>query len=118
MTKVMIVDDDRTTVSLLQTLLELDGYEVVVVARGMDVIPKVEQERPELIMLDYHLADTDGVTVIHDLRNHAKFAQIPILVASGIDVSQEVLAAGADDFLVKPFEPSDLPAIFNRLIGQ
>jgi DNA-binding response OmpR family regulator len=113
--KVMIVDDDRTMTSLMQTLLELDGYEVVIVSRGGDVVAKAEQTRPDIIVMDYHLADTHGVEIVKDIRAHSTLSQTPIVIASGMDVSEEVLAAGANEFLTKPFDPDDLPVIFKRL---
>lgn len=119
MTKIMIVDDDQTTTSLLQTLLELDGFDVVVVRRGADVIPKAIQEKPELIMMDYHLADMEGSDIIRDIRKHANntLRTVPIIMASGMDVSIEAMDAGANKFIVKPFEPSELPDMFNSLIS-
>jgi CheY-like chemotaxis protein len=117
MTKVMIVDDDRNTVKLLQTLLELDGYEVSVAPRGMDVIPTAEQSLPDIFLMDYHLADMDGVEVVRALRQHAIFANTPIIMTSGLDVSEEAREAGANTFLVKPFEPGDLPTLFKQLLG-
>ncbi len=117
MPKVMIVDDDRTTVTLLKTLLELDGFEITVVGRGADVIPTIEQVKPDLLFMDYHLADMDGVDILRELRAEGSFMNIPIVMTSGLDVEEEVMAAGATAFLVKPFEPSDLPDLFNRLIA-
>lgn len=111
----MIVDDDRTMTSLMQTLLELDGYQVTIVSRGSDVITKAEQTRPDIIVMDYHLADTHGVEIVKDIRAHSTLSQTPIVIASGMDVSEEVLAAGANEFLTKPFDPDDLPVIFKRL---
>lgn len=113
----MIVDDDSTTTNLLQTLLELDGYDVVVVARGMDVIPTAETTQPDLILMDYHLNDMHGVEVLKAIRNHPHMASMPVIIASGMDKSDEALAEGANDFLMKPFEPDDLPALFERYIG-
>ncbi len=112
----MIVDDDQTTVSLLKTLLELDGFDVTVVRQGADVIPTAEKSPPDIFLMDYHLSDVDGVDIVRDLRAHDGLAHIPIVVASGLNVRDEVLEAGANDFLIKPFEPSDLPVIFQRLI--
>jgi len=117
LTKVMIVDDDRNTVKLLQTLLELDGFEVSVAPRGADVMPIAEQSMPDIFLMDYHLADMDGVDVIRQLRAHSTFAQTPIVMTSGLDVEQEALEAGANKFIVKPFEPGDLPSLFNSLIA-
>lgn len=115
MAKVLIVDDDKTTVMLLQTLLELDGFEIATTGRGADVIEHIEQFQPDVVLMDYHLSDMEGVDVLKEMRA-GKHAAMPVVMASGLDVGEEVLAAGANEFLVKPFEPGDLPGIFNSLI--
>lgn len=117
MTKVMLVDDDRTTVKLLQTLLELDGFEISVAGRGSDVMPLAKEKSPQIFLIDYHLADMDGVEVVRALRDTEQFANTPIVMTSGLDVGSEAMDAGANHFLVKPFEPEDLPALFNSLIA-
>ncbi|MEL6272627.1 MAG: response regulator [Chloroflexota bacterium] len=116
MAKVLIVDDDKTTVMLLQTLLELDGFEIQTVGRGADVISKTDEFRPDVILMDYHLSDMYGVDVLRALRSHDDYATLPVVMASGKDVADEVMAAGANKFLVKPFEPDELPPLFNSLI--
>jgi len=115
--KVMIVDDDQTTTSLLETLLELDDFEVMSVSRGGDVISKAEQFLPDIFLMDYHLTDTEGVVILREIRKHDTLKNLPVIIASGMDVEDEVMAAGANDFLVKPFEPADLPRLFNELIN-
>jgi CheY-like chemotaxis protein len=115
--KVLVVDDDRNTVKLLQTLLELDGFEVAVSPRGADVIPTAEATHPDIFLMDYHLADMDGVEIVRALRAHPIFGKVPIVMTSGLDVSEEVLEAGANKFIIKPFEPSDLPILFNSLLA-
>ena len=117
MAKVMLVDDDRNTVKLLQTLLELDGYEVEVAVRGADVIPTAEQANPDIFLMDYHLSDMDGVDVLRDLRGMDAYVELPIVMTSGLDVVEEVIEAGANAFLVKPFEPDELPGLFHKLIA-
>jgi CheY-like chemotaxis protein len=102
--KIMIVDDDRITVSLLQTLLELDGFEVVIVPRGLQVLEKALLEHPDIFMLDYNLSDTTGVEVVRILRATSEFAKTPIVIASGLNAEDEVLAAGANAFLIKPLD--------------
>jgi DNA-binding response OmpR family regulator len=113
----MLVDDDRTTTSLLQTLLELDGFDVVSVARGADVIPTAEKAQPHAILMDYHLTDTNGVEVLKKIRVHATLSHLPVVIASGMNVHDEAMGAGATQFLIKPFEPADLTPLFNKLIG-
>jgi len=110
----MIVDDDRSTTSLLKTLLELDGFEVSVAVRGADAVPMAEKNPPQAIVLDYHLTDMHGTQIIRAFREHAALAETPIIVSSGMDVSDEVLAAGATAFLGKPYDPSDLSALLAR----
>ena len=117
MAKVMIVDDDQTTTSLLETLLELDGFDVMTVSRGGDVITKAETFMPDIFLMDYHLADTHGVDILRDIRKHEGLHTIPVVIASGMDVEIEVMDAGANKFLVKPFEPAELPTLFNELIN-
>lgn len=115
--KVMIVDDDRTTVRLLQTLLELDGFEISTAGRGMDVIPLAQKVQPDLFLMDYHLADTDGVEIIRALRQpDSPFVDTPIVMTSGMNVEGDALEAGATAFLIKPFDPEYLPKLFNQLI--
>ncbi len=115
--KVMIVDDDRTTVALLKTLLEMDGFDVVLVPRGGMVLDKAHEENPDIFLVDYHLSDMEGTTVAKSLRADSKFARAPIVMASGLNVEDEAKAAGVNMFLVKPFEPGNLAGIFNKLLS-
>ena len=117
MPKVMIVDDDQTTVKLLQTLLELDGFDVSISPRGADALSLADKVVPDIFLLDYHLSDMDGVDILREMRAGGPFANTPVVMTSGLDVEDEVMEAGATAFLVKPFEPDDLPVLFNRLIA-
>jgi len=115
--KVLIVDDDRTTVKLLQTLLELDGFDVSAVGSGGEVIDAANAFQPDIFLMDYHLSDMDGVDILREMRAGGPFEATPIVMTSGLDVEDEVMEAGASAFLVKPFEPDALPVLFNKLIG-
>jgi DNA-binding response OmpR family regulator len=114
----MIVDDDRTTVTLLQTLLEMDGFDVVLVPRGAMVLEKARQEKPDIFLVDYHLSDMDGTTLVRNLRADAQFAQTPVVISSGLNVEDEAKRAGANQFLIKPFEPSSLAGLFLKLLEK
>jgi len=116
--KLMIVDDDQTTVKLLTMLLEMDGFDVVVVARGGQVMDKAREFSPDIFMLDYHLADMEGTDVITKLRADPQFAKTPVVMASGLNVEDEAKKAGANLFLIKPFEPASLAGIFNKLLSS
>ncbi len=111
------MDDDRTTVKLLQTLLELDGFEVVMAPRGEDALKLIRERLPDLMLIDYHLSDMAGIEVVARLRAEQQFAKLPIVMTSGLDLKEEALAAGANRFLVKPFEPGRLSTLFRDLLG-
>ena len=117
MPKILIVDDDRTTVKLLQTLLEMDGFDVAVVARGQMALEMAHEVEPDIFLVDFHLADMEGVELVTKFRADPAFADKPIVIASGLDVEDKALSAGADMFLVKPFEPNKLAGIFYDLLG-
>ena len=118
MPKVMIVDDDRTTVTLLQTLLEMDGFDVILCPRGGDVLEKTRKQRPDLVFMDYHLTDMESLGVLKAIRADPEVVSTPVVMTSGLDVSETCKAAGANEFLLKPFEPSSLAGLFNRLIEK
>lgn len=116
MPRVMIVDDDRTTVTLLETLLSMDGFDVTLVARGSDVLPIAHRERPDIFLIDHHLSDIEGPEVIRALRADPDFADAPIILVSGLNVAEEARRAGASLFLIKPLEPSTLADTLNSLL--
>jgi CheY-like chemotaxis protein len=102
--------------SLIKTMLEMDGFEVTVIPRGSQVLEKAHADPPDVFMIDFNLNDIDGVEVTRHLRQDPHFAKTPILMASGLDVEKEALAAGVTQFVLKPFEPSDLAEILAQLI--
>lgn len=116
MPKIMIVEDDPTSVKLLKILLEeVHGYEVSIARRGLEVLSLATMTPPDLFLVDYHLMDMDGITLIKSLRATELFAKTPIVMASGLDVEHEAKAAGANAFLTKPYEPDDLSDLFKTL---
>jgi DNA-binding response OmpR family regulator len=114
--KIMIVDDDRTTTTLLETLLSMDGFDVVLVARGNDVLKLAHREHPDIFLIDYHLADVDGTEVVEALRADPQFANAPIVVASGMNVEPQSIEAGASMFMVKPLNPGTLAETLHGLL--
>ena len=101
------MEDDRTTVKLLQTLLELDGFEVVMARRGEDALKLTREQSPDLMLIDYHLSDMAGVEVVTRLRAEQQFAKLPIVMTSGLDL-QEERGRWREPLLAKPFEPGRL----------
>ena len=119
MPSVLLVDDDHTLTSLLKTLLELEPVEfhVRISALGRDALESAEADPPHLIMVDYHLKDMNGLELVAAIRDHEILYDTPIVMASGMDIHKEAIDAGVDKFILKPFEPGDLPGLFLDLIG-
>jgi DNA-binding response OmpR family regulator len=116
----MLFDDDETMVSLLQTLLELEGYQVVLPATtsGMDgVIEMITRERPALLLLDVHLNHINGLDLLRSLRQSSELKSIHILMTSGMDLSHECCIEEADGFLMKPYMVEDLMLKIKNVLG-
>jgi CheY-like chemotaxis protein len=108
MTKVMLAEDDPTMVSLLKTLLRLEGLDSVELSPDEDVLNAVARENPSVLMLDVHLAQGNGLDFLREMRADPRFSKLYVLMASGMDLRDECLAAGANAFLLKPFMPDVL----------
>ena len=116
--KVMVVDDDRTMVTLLRTLLELDGYQVVQPKTAASVLESIAAERPDLVLMDVFLKGHDGIDLVRGLRKLPELAQTPVVMTSGMDVSEQSLAAGANSFMLKPYDPEVLLQTIRSQLGQ
>ena len=114
MSKVLIVDDDRTMVSLLKILLEMDGFDVSNLSMGGKLIEKVRDEKPDLILMDVFLSDADGKEVLAELRNTTDLADLRVVMTSGMDLADQCMDAGADAFLLKPYTPEQLMKIIQQ----
>lgn len=118
--KIMIVDDDVDMVDATKMVLEMEGYEVVTAHDGDEALQKVEAEMPDLILLDRYMPGKTGVEVCKILKGRAKTKNIPVLIftASGSDLPDLVVQAGADGYFLKPFAPEDLLAEVKKRLEQ
>lgn len=110
MTRILVVEDDRSLVRALVSNLEVRGYEVAVAGDGAEAIRRAADHRPDLVILDLGLPGVDGLAVLASLRG---WTDIPVLVLSarGGEIDKiEALDAGADDYVAKPFGMGELLA--------
>ncbi|HOW69581.1 MAG TPA: response regulator [Phycisphaerae bacterium] len=118
--RVLVVDDDEAILEMLVELLERDGRFEVRVARGGYEAGMLTQEfRPDVIVLDYKLPDVDGHLVCRTVRGNPTFSETRIIMISGVADPDEIAmlrAAGADDFLRKPFQIDELIARILQLV--
>jgi len=110
--KILIVDDDAEIVELLVDILIRDGrFDIKTAASGYDAGIMTEQFRPHLILLDYMLPDVNGNIVCQTIRRNPEFGDIKIIIISGVikqDEIAQLLKSGAEDFIKKPFNITEL----------
>jgi DNA-binding response OmpR family regulator len=118
---VLIVEDHEDTRSLYKYVLELHGYDVVETGRGDDAIRLANDLHPDLILMDTNLPEVDGLTVTQRMREQASLRDLPIIFVSGHaqpELRDAALAAGGDDYLVKPTSLSDLEASVDKHLAN
>ena len=108
--RVLIVDDDPPSLKMTAFLLAEEGYEVATADNGLDALRLVDQQAPDLVILDVMMPGLDGLQVTQRIRRNMS-VPIIILSAKGETVDRvHGLDVGADDYLAKPFEPAELLA--------
>ncbi|HZX97802.1 MAG TPA: response regulator [Myxococcales bacterium] len=119
--RVLVVDDDPEIVTFLATLLELEGIDSTVATSAAAALEKLDHGVPSLVLLDIAMPDRDGLDLCRALKKDPRTRDVPVFVVSarpGKDVVERALAAGAEEFIRKPFENHELIArIRGRLTG-
>ena len=114
--RVLVVDDDEAVVDMFNELLERDGrFDVRTASSGYDAGILTEQFRPDVLLLDFKLPDINGNVVCRTIRANPNFRNMQIIIISGVadpDEIADLKAAGADEFIRKPF---DIHAVINRI---
>lgn len=106
--KILVADDDPAIGDALQLMLELEGYQVLTTTDG-ETVTKMESEFPDLLLLDIWMSGQDGREICKLLKKNKLTKAIPIiLISASRDVQKSAQSAGADAFIAKPFEMSDL----------
>jgi DNA-binding response OmpR family regulator len=108
---ILVADDDDTVRDLVSFKLSAAGFRVITTDNGSTALDLVHREHPDMVILDVAMPGLDGLSVCYELHSSAATADIPVLMLSGrgrkvdVDLGRTV---GADDYLIKPFSPSEL----------
>lgn len=112
--KILVADDRPDNVTLLVRYLEYEGYDQVTAQDGVETLAKVQDEMPDLVLLDINMPNKDGFTVLEEIRANPALEHIPVIIltAARLDPAdvQEGLNLGADDYITKPFDRHELMA--------
>ncbi len=108
MARILVADDDQAILDATKLFLEYEGYEVLTAFDG-DIIPKIQRELPDIILLDIWLSGTNGAEIARYLKQQEHTRHIPIILFSANrDIEQLAKKACAEDALIKPFDLMDL----------
>jgi CheY-like chemotaxis protein len=108
MAKILLAEDDTTMISLLKTLLKMEGFDVLALEVNSDVPAVVQREKPEALFMDVHLGEQSGMEILEAIRKNKDLSDVRIVMTSGLNMKDECLRRGANAFLMKPFMPDDL----------
>ncbi|MFN2526388.1 MAG: response regulator [Actinomycetota bacterium] len=116
--RILICDDDPAVLRLIEVNLEIEGYEVVATHHGEEAVAKAKAERPDLIILDVMMPRLDGYGAAEKLKSLKETKNIPLVFLSAktqqVDIDKGK-SYGVADYLTKPFDPTDLIKIVERL---
>lgn len=111
MPKILVVEDEPENQLAIQVILTVEGFEVISVEDGRLALQTAQEQRPDLILLDVMMPETNGFEVLAQLRQNEATKDIPVIMLTALaqraDVARAV-EAGVDDYVAKPFEPDDL----------
>jgi two-component system response regulator MtrA len=119
--KILIVDDDPGIQAMLKLMLRLEGYEPIVCEDAVSVVRIIDQEEPDLVLLDAMMPQLDGLRVLEQLRSTNLSHKPPVLLFTGkADDAyiQKALQSGASGLLVKPFVKEDLLERLQSFLGR
>ena len=124
MTKIMLIEDDYTMLSLLITFLEVEGYEVVQVNSGENafkaenVLNILRRESPSLALVDVNLKYANGLELLRSVRDAPDLNDVKVLMSSGMDFTYQSMQDGADGFILKPYMPDELMTRIQDILGN
>lgn len=103
--KIIVVDDDLGILEVIKIILEEEDYKVITIDDGKMILKKIEDEMPDVVLLDIWMSGQDGGEIAKHLKAKEKTKSIPIIMVSAKNDTEKVAReSGADDFITKPFD--------------
>jgi DNA-binding response OmpR family regulator len=121
MAKILVVDDHPQIVRLLQRELEAEAHEVHTAADGEEALLQIQQERPDLVVLDITMPKKDGFAVLRELKSDPRTEAMIVILLTAVEDDAAItrgLEAGADWYLPKPFRPGEVAMLTRRFLDR
>ena len=119
--KMLVIEDYPETAKMVESIFKMKNFEVVLAYDGRSGLQKAAVEKPDIILLDVMLPEMSGIEVCQQLKSDPATAKIPVIIISVKTSGEDIGAgkrAGADDYIVKPFDPSKLVEAVEKFISK
>lgn len=120
-TTILVVDDVRIIRRLVKVNLELQGYKIIEAENGEEALKKVDENKPDLILLDVIMPFLDGFQVLKRLRGKKETRNIPVIMLTCCSEEIDQIRSwklGISDYVIKPFNPNALVTVVNRILNE
>ncbi len=120
-TTILVVDDVKIIRRLVKVNLELKGYKVIEAENGEEALRKIEEKKPDLVLLDVIMPFLDGFQVLKKLRQDAKTKDVPVIMLTSCTEEADQIKSweiGISDYITKPFNPNALVTVVNRVLNE
>jgi len=119
--RILVADDDPITARFLASLLESEGYQVLLAEDGDQAVALAREHRPDLILCDLVMPYRDGFEVLRALRSDGAHTRVPVIILSMKDREEDIvrgLEEGAEDYVIKPFHARELLVRIRKHLGR
>lgn len=116
--RILVVDDERHIVRLVQVNLERAGYEILTAYDGIEALEKVKTESPDMVVLDVMMPRMDGFEVLKNLQADPRYQNIPVIMLTAKAQDADIFkgwSSGVSSYLTKPFNPRELLVFVERI---
>jgi CheY-like chemotaxis protein len=119
--KILIVDDNPDSITIMQTILENKSYRVIVATSGAEALERVASDTPDLVLLDIMMPEMSGLEVLQRLKENAQTGRLPVILVTAKTHDDDVLSGyqyGADYYITKPFTAKQLLYGIDLVLGK
>jgi DNA-binding response OmpR family regulator len=119
--KILLIEDDATMLRLLQTLLKLEGFQVIMPEKDDNLeqtMESIQREKPAIVLLDLYMQKFNGFNLLSAIRQDQEAKEVGVIVSSGVDFGKRCQKEGADYFILKPFMPEELIKSIREVIAK
>ena len=119
--RILVVDDNPDSLTIMRTILENQGYEVSVAATGADALEQVKRAPPALVLLDVMMPEISGFEVLQEIREDAHTGRVPVILVTAKTQDEDLMSGyryGADYYITKPFTAKQLLYGVELVLGK